>query len=59
MILGYLYVGICFGMRNYLLKNFLSEKELKELKLTVHRPFPNGEVWFRYKLIRTATSLRL
>jgi hypothetical protein len=25
----------------------------------VLRPFPNGEVWFRYKLIRTATSLRL
>ena len=29
-------MGICIGMGNYLLKHFLSEKEPKEFKLTVH-----------------------
>jgi hypothetical protein len=29
LFLGYLYVGICIGMGNYLLKHFLSEKEAK------------------------------
>ena len=34
--MGYLFVGIYIGMGNYVLKHFLSEKELKELKLTVY-----------------------
>ena len=29
-------MGICIGMGNYLPKHFFSEKEPKELKLTVH-----------------------
>jgi hypothetical protein len=27
---------VCIGMGKYMLKHFLTEKELKELKLTVH-----------------------
>ena len=37
MIFGLFVCGhICIGMGNYLLKHFLSEKEPKEFKLTVH-----------------------
>ena len=37
MIFGLFVCGHnCIGMGNYLLKHFLSEKEPKEFKLTVH-----------------------
>ena len=68
MFLGYLYVGISIGMRNYLLKHFLSEKELEELKLTVHtsgerliKMDPDmsgmGKIWENIPSVRITKSL--
>jgi hypothetical protein len=61
-------VGICIGTGNYLLKHFLSEKEPKEFKLTVHTSGESlikmdpdmsvrGKIWENIPSVRITKSL--